>query len=216
MTRLFGFLLAVVGLVSQANAALLVKYDFTGATPADRAKATFAASGVDASVFSGNGNFTTAGFFTGATNLNNSETPQGGFTLSALTASGFVITKINYQFRGSTTTSSPNTRTQSVTLGLSSGENSTESQQITSSLNPLKLGTLEPDAPGLIYTPINDLGPLGINFASRFQSGGANNGIKFQLDYVEVYGELVPEPASMAVFGLLAAPVAFRRLRRRS
>jgi hypothetical protein len=216
MTRLFGWLLAVVGLASQSNAALLVKYDFTGIDADARSRATSKAAGVDASPFAGSGNFNTAGFFTGSANLNGTTNAfQGGFTLSALSATGLAITKIVYNFKGSTNTTSGVSRTQAVELQLTSGESLTESQVITSSSNPLKLASYDLEE-ALIYTPIGELGPLGFNFSSKFQSGNANNNIKFQLDYVEVYGELVPEPASMAVFGLLAAPVALRRLRRKS
>jgi hypothetical protein len=215
MTRLFGLLLAVVGLASQSNAALLVRYDFTGSDADARSAATSKAAGVDASPFAGSGNTNTVGFFTGSANLNGTTNAfQGGFTLSALSATGLVVSKVVYNFRGSANTST-GSRTQAVELQLTTGESLSSTQSITTSSNPLKLASYDLEE-ALIYTPIGELGPLGFNFSSKFQSGTANNNIKFQLDYVEVYGELVPEPASMAVFGLLAAPVAFRRLRRKS
>ncbi|MFZ4470477.1 MAG: hypothetical protein ACOYOZ_14545, partial [Pirellula sp.] len=172
MTRFFGLLLAVVGLASQSNAALLVKYDFTGSTADERSAATSKAAGVDASPFAGNGNTNNVGFFTGAANLNGtSNASQGGFTLSALSATGLVVTKIVYNFKGSTNTSS-GTRTQAVELQLTSGETLPESQLISTTSNPLKLASYDLEE-ALIYTPIGELGPLGFSFFSKFQSGAA-------------------------------------------
>ena len=212
MTRLFGFLIAVAGLASQANAALLVKYDFTGASAVLRVVPTSVSAGVVASDFSGAGNANTPGYWTGSTNLSTTDNSQGGFSLSADTASGFEITRVVFRFRASGMTSA--NRTQTATLTMSTGDNLVGSQSVTSTSNPFVIATLDTD-PVLVYSPIGELGPLGFNFTSKFNSTASNNA-KFQLDYVEVYGELVPEPASMAVFGLLVAPVAFRRLRRKS
>jgi hypothetical protein len=213
MVKFFGLLFAVAGLAMQANAALLVKYDFTGATAADRAKATTVGAGIVASDFAGAGNTTTSGFWTGTTNLNTNDVAQGSFTLETTSATGLEVTKIVYRFRASTTPSA--SRTQTASLTLSSGENLQGIQALTSSSNPFVEPVLELDPP-LSYTPISELGPLSFNFTSKISSNSNTNGAKFQLDYVEVYGSVVPEPASMAVFGMLAVPVALRRLRRKS
>jgi hypothetical protein len=53
--------------------------------------------------------------------------------------------------------------------------------------------------------------------SAKATTGGTSGNItSFSLDNVNFNGTIVPEPASMAVFGLLGAGVAIRRLRRKA
>jgi hypothetical protein len=82
-----------------------------------------------------------------------------------------------------------------------------------------------------LYTvsPVSGFGAYTVTFTQPFAIGtssfeafisaqgtSAGNTTSFSLDNVEFNGTFVPEPASMAVFGLLGAGVAVRRLRRKA
>jgi hypothetical protein len=56
------------------------------------------------------------------------------------------------------------------------------------------------------------------SFVASISALGTSSGTStsFSLDTVNFNGEFVPEPASMAVFGLLGAGLAVRRLRRKA
>jgi hypothetical protein len=58
----------------------------------------------------------------------------------------------------------------------------------------------------------------GVLFRAEIDAKGltGTGSTTFSVDNVTFNGDVIPEPASMAVFGLLGAGVAFRRLRRKA
>lgn len=203
MVRVFGLLVAAIALMAPANAALLT-YSFNGTV----------AGSVDASAGGA-----TAGDFTQATGTGSL---QGG---------------TSYR------TAAPGTNTFELTIGavplklsdLSIRGKKTNTTGGTTSSGALINVFYQIDT-GAGYgasTPVDNFGPTN-NFGTSSLGLGdilllTDNKIKFtidtavstgssvsyEMDWIELSGASVPEPASMAIFGLMGAGLAVRRFRRK-
>lgn len=204
MVKLFGFMLALAAMVSSANAALLVSYQY--AEP-DSKDPTSAASGINADTS------------TGAFSVNN-----GLQRISSSVTNTTAVRKEDFAF----STSAPNsitltsmtfnsalisgTRTVSFTPSFTLDGVTVASNLYSVSGSGFGAYTVTFNQPLLIGT-----GAFVASISAQGTSGGSSgNSTAFSLDNVNFNGELVPEPASMAVFGLLGAGLAVRRLRRKA
>ena len=206
MVKVFGFMLALAAMVSSANAALLVSYQY--AEP-DTKDATFAESGISA-----DGSI-------GSFSINN-----GLERISSSVSNTSTVRTETFAF----STSAPNSITlNSMTFNAALINSGTRTVSFTPSF---KLDGVTVASNLYTVSPVSGFGAYTVTFTQPFvigdssfeafiaaqgTSGGASgNSTSFSLDNVEFNGTFVPEPASMAVFGLLGAGVAVRRLRRKA
>jgi hypothetical protein len=202
MVKLFGFMLALAAMVSSANAALLVSYQYA---EIDSKDPTSFVSGVDANGSLGDFNVNN-GLERIASSVNNTTTTR----------------RENFEF----STASPNSITlNSMTFNSALINTGTRAISFTPSftLGGVALATnlysVSGSGFGAYTVTFNQ--PLVIgsdSFVATIAARGTSSGTStsFSLDNVNFNGTLVPEPASMAVFGLLGAGVAVRRLRRKA
>ena len=202
MVKVFGFMLALAAMVSSANAALLVSYQY--AEP-DSKDATFAESGIsaDGSV--------------GSFSINN-----GLERISSSVNNTSTVRTETFAF----STSAPN----SISLNSMTFNAALISGTRTVSFTPsFKLDGVTVASSLYTVSPVSGFGAYTVTFTQPFvigdssfeafisaQGTSAGTSTSFSLDNVNFNGTFVPEPASMAVFGLLGAGVAVRRLRRKA
>jgi len=204
MVKLFGFMLALAAMVSSANAALLVSYQY--AAP-DSKEPTSSASGVNADPSSGS--FSVNNGLQRISNSVSSTTAirKEDFAFSTSAPNSITLTSMTFNsalISGSRTISfTPSFTLDGVTVAsnLYSVSGSGFDAYTVTFNQPLLIGS----------------GAFVASISAQGTSGGASgNSTSFSLDNVNFNGELVPEPASMAVFGLLGAGLAVRRLRRKA
>jgi len=214
--RFFGMLLAVVAMAQSANAALLSSWNFDTAN---------GANGVVASGITGSATaFTNVGS-AGSHGLNGQIASQQWATASNVANTSATAGGSRYNTFSFTNTGSNPFRLKDLNLDLGrvggSGSNVIRvlvTQQIgAGDEEEVFTVTANNATPSLKGDGLGD--PLlnsGETVTYKFyysRSGSATGGV---IDNIKLEGELVPEPASMAVFGLLGAGVAFRRLRRKA
>ncbi len=227
MIRFFGFLIAVAGLVSQTNAALLVKYDFTSNSGAPTVS---------------NSNVTSAEVDTGLTIQNNRiETAAlnqalaqslsiANFYLGTKVGSSTSISEISFD---ATILSGLNSRASLNLYGLIGSFDNAGVFVADDVDNPIEFisdYTLS-TTPTSYSIKVGGAGVTGMPVAvasgkvfqltvSLYRNGSsigtAGNRPVVALDNVAFSGSAVPEPASMAVFALIGLPVLARRFGRKS
>jgi hypothetical protein len=200
MVKVFGFMLALAAMVSSANAALLVSYQYVEPDVKD-----------PTSVLTG----LTAEGSTGAFNVNN------GLEKIASSVNNTTTTR-KEDFAFSTT--APN----SITVNSMTFDTALITGTRAISFTPsFKLDGV--DVASNLYSvtgsgfdtyTVTFIEPFVIGsgeFVASISAKGASNGTStsFTLDNVNFNGDLVPEPASMAIFGLLGVGAAARRFRRK-
>lgn len=223
MMRFFGLVLVVASMVQSADAALLSAWRFEGST----AGTTSAIPGAfqTAGAFTTNGNVgpgshgipgslqTVSGngvWRTGA-NINNgttaySATRFNSFSYKAAKADTD-ITELKFSGKRNNGNTGTPTVFANVRYSIDGGSEVT-------------LGTLNLTAttmtPFQLATPISLAAGKVIDF--RFYYARQGNATQADLDDIELFGDSqnVPEPASLAIFGLLGTGVALRRMRRKS
>jgi hypothetical protein len=204
MVKLFGFMLAVVAMISSANAALLVSYEFGANEEKDP---TFEATGVVAETSSG------------ALSYNP--------TFDRLHTGGISSSGVSRQERFAFTTTGPNflklsTMTFDTALAVGTRPATvTPTFKLNGATVASNLYTVLPASGFGTYTvsfnPSFKIdGGVSFEAAITFLSQAGSGEARYALDNVKFDGQVCPEPASMAVFGLLGAGVAFRRLRRKA
>jgi hypothetical protein len=67
---------------------------------------------------------------------------------------------------------------------------------------------------GLLLGSFNDVGPLGFSFKAKLN--GSQSNVFLKLDDIELYGSVVPEPTSMAIFSSLGLVAVARRIRKKN
>jgi len=203
MAKLFGFMLALAATISSANAALLVCYQYN---EDDSKDSTSNLAGIDAAGSSGDFSSNNA-LRVISSSVNNTTT----------------IRKESFVF----STTAPNSVTlNTMTFDTAKIGTGTRSIAWTPSF---KLDGVAVSSSLYTVLPSSGFGPYTVTFAPAFvigsgsfeamisaQGSSAGTSTSFSLDNVKFNGTLVPEPASMAVFGLLGAGVAIRRLRRKA
>jgi hypothetical protein len=202
MVKLFGFMLAVAAMVSGANAALLVAYEFGVETEKDP---TFVEPGVDA--LPGEGSFSY-----------NEDTER----IQSFVNNTSTVRQERFGF----STTAPNFIKLSTMTFDSALIIGTRPVSITPSF---KLNGVAVASNLYTVSPVSGFGSYTVTFISPFEIvGGADfqaaisaKGLEgtgttsFAVDNVKFNGDLVPEPASMAIFGLLGVGAAARRFRRK-
>jgi hypothetical protein len=204
MVKLFGFMLALAAMVSSANAALLVSYQY--AEP-DSKDPTSAASGINADTSSGVFSVNNGLQRISSSVSNTTAVRKEDFAFSTSAPNSISLTSMTFNsalISGSRTVSfTPSFTLDGVTVAsnLYSVSGSGFGAYTVTFNQPLLIGT----------------GAFVASISAQGTSGGASgSSTAFSLDNVNFNGELVPEPASMAVFGLLGAGLAVRRLRRKA
>jgi hypothetical protein len=228
MIRFFGFLIAVAGLVSQSNAALLVKYDFTldsGLPTVSNNNVTSAE--VDTGLTIQNDRIETAGL-----NQTLAQTQSiANFYLGAKVGTSTSISEIKFD---ATILSGSNSRASLNLFGLIGSFDNAGVFVADDEDNPIEFIS---DDYTLSTTPtsysikVGDVGVTGMPVAvasgkifqltvSLYRNGtsisSSGNRPVVALDNVAFSGSAVPEPASMAVFALVGLPVLARRFGRKS
>lgn len=208
MVRVFGLLIAALALMAPANAALIVRYDFTADASAT-VDPSLTAAGGSASTFGGSaGNAVGTTSFVGfapdtgvwRTNVGLTTGQSNSFTL---TAGSFpvVVDNIRFSYRRQSPGTTNVTGDVSYTIGAGSPV----------TLDPFAAvnGVNTYDAAGTF----SFLLAAGESVTFNINYNTNANGVEF--GFVELQGSVVPEPASMAIFGLMGAGLAVRRYRRK-
>jgi hypothetical protein len=247
MGKVFGFLLAVALTVSSANAALLLRYDFTNGTGGTNdtnrrnSVAEFAASGLSASEFASSGSSTSIGIninqtapgngtvanpdgvgvYTSRNTLASTSNALGDFSLGfdPLVLGSVNISKVVVRYRSdkllgsSGSPSAPNTMSWSIGGfdGVDvSGSSAFGGTSGNTNSGPYVISTYNFSTP---YVYSDSVNPLGLSLSAT--RTGTTSGVRMQVDYIEFYGQAVPEPASMAIFGAMGLGLVARRFRKK-
>jgi hypothetical protein len=201
MVRIFGLIVALAALMTPASAALLARYDFTG-----NADAT--TNFVTATTFGGTagnavGTTSNAGFApdTGVwrTDIGLTAGEFNSFTLTA-GAAPVTVDNILFSYRRQDGTGNP-----SGTITYKIGSNAEVLVDTFNSANSVNVF----NAAGVFSFALN--AGESVLFSINYDTNV--NGL--EIGFVEVQGSVVPEPASMAIFGTLAGFGLVRRLRRK-
>jgi hypothetical protein len=198
MVRVFGLLIAALALMAPANAALLT-YDFTNSAvgvvdPASTGTATD---------FLGSGAVGATTWTTAAVGQNTFEFTVGSMPvlLSDLEIRGRRIGGSNAAARADVT----------VNYQLDTGSGFGALVYV-DNYQPATTTGVQP----LDFTDLSLAPGAKIRFViDTALSGAGATAVSFEMDYVRLNGGAVPEPASMAIFGLMGAGLAVRRFRRK-
>jgi len=195
MVRVFGLLVAAIALMAPANAALIT-YDFNGSlapTPP-----------VGTGITAGNFNLGTAGGTTDATKLTTASS-AGTFNFFEITVSGpDPVSVSEIAVRHARGASPSPTMTVSYSINGGGLVYVADFNPAASFQNFSTNDNLIPFAPVLLNA--------GDVFRVQFDYEGS---VPVLLDWAKLEGGTVPEPASMAIFGLMGAGLAVRRFRRK-
>jgi hypothetical protein len=196
MNKLLMSIVAIALLVAPANAALLVSYDFSSSAAPSIEAPTYTGTSFSSTV-SGAGVVGTA-FSLGSTTtaFPTYDTNFASFTLTS-TGPGFVVDNITFQY------------------ALTSGSGA--AIKVSSSIDGYASSqTVLAVSPGYLSTSFNNVGFAGNSVTFRFYTAGLTAGVP-SLDLVQVNGATIPEPASIAVFGMIGlGGIVARRFRRKS
>jgi hypothetical protein len=228
MVRIFSFLVCVAAMVSSSQAALLnsyllAKYDFT----ADKT-ATYVLPGVVAEDFTGGGAVTagagTSGYYThnSTTGSASSGTSIGNVSLStSIVGYSLIIDRVVVNYRangalgGRTLFAIVRDPSQDPVVNYT---DATGSQAFSPSgtFRSFNTGFFNPEIVGLTEEGAGE-SALQVEVLGYMSTAGATAlNTRFVIDSIEVYGSVVPEPASIAIFGFLGAGAVVRRLRRKN
>ena len=218
MVKLFGFMLALAAMIGSANAALLLSYEYS----TDK-NATFVESGLIPASDGSSGSFGGPnGVVSAQQSSSGSSTTRNSnerFFFSTNAASAAQITSMT--FVGAVASGSRvQTWTAAFNLGTAVGDGLDSSPPEDGFVAGTTItGTISGPV-GNMYT-VTFATPISLTSANILRTtinaaGVGTSTTTVTLDDVKFYGSVVPEPASMAVFGLLGAGVAIRRLRRKA
>ena len=198
MVRVFGLLIAALALMAPANAALL-SYEFTNSA----AGVVDPTSAGTATNFQGSGSVGATSWTTAAVGQNTFEFTAG--------SSPLLLTDLEIRGRriGGSNGAARADVTVNYQLDTGSGYGA-----------PVFVDNYQPaSTTGVNPLDFNDLVLLPgskIRFViDTALSGALATAVSFEMDYVRLNGGAVPEPASMAIFGLMGAGLAVRRFRRK-
>ncbi|MCE2750269.1 MAG: PEP-CTERM sorting domain-containing protein [Pirellula sp.] len=211
--RFFGLILAVVAMAQSANAALLSTWNFDSnadaVVSAGVAGTGTAFTNVGTAGSNGiNGAISSQRWAT-ATNVTNTSAAAGDskyntFSFTNTGSNPYVLTDMAFDL-GRVGGSGTNVIRVLVTQQIGTGS---EDEVFSVTANS---GTLSSKGDSLVNTLLSP----GETVTYRFyysRSGSTSGGL---IDNIMLNGELVPEPASMAIFGLLGVGAAARRFRRK-
>lgn len=227
MNKVFGFLIAIAGLVSQANAALLVKYDFASDSGLPTVYNNNVNSAeVDTALTIQNDRIETAGL----NQILSSTSSVANFYLGANAGSSTSISEISFDaiiLSGSDGRASLNLfgligNFNNLGVFVADDEDSPiefVEDFVLSKTNPTSFsiavgGTGVSSMP--LSMPSGKVLQLTMSLYRNGTSISSTNRPVVALDNVAFSGSAVPEPASMAVFALIGLPVLARRYGRKS
>ena len=243
MVRFFGLVLAFAATISSANAALLVSYNFGESLSKAPTVAPNVAAAASDGQFGQSDTF--GGTAVAAVNAGNSSQGRTeSFYIAPSEANSFILlNSLSFDAKRTynATTTSGTLRTVLASLGLNvgnpivgdNGETGLLADPIASGF---QAGTSVPAAsytvsPSLTTSLTSTFQTFTVTFPNPLKidankilrtnltlTGAANTGgvtTVYQLDNVNFYGTVVPEPSSMAVFGLLSVGAMVRRIRRK-
>jgi hypothetical protein len=222
MMKTFGFLVCVFATMSASQAALLASYTFTG-----NKNATSVASGLTASAFTGGGPVRTSDNGNLGWYDHNQRSPEGpvdsvvaGAVNLTADAGLFVrLTKVvlKYRSRGSLATPATNAK---IFAGISTTSSSVFDPSGTSAngqgnnqSNLDNFFTWEYLVTDGTFNSTAAFDVLARTSGSTVAPDSFNRNLN--IDSIEVFGDVVPEPASMAIFGLFGVGAVAGRFRRR-
>jgi hypothetical protein len=210
MLRIFSLGIALLATSLSANAALLVSYNFSS-TNGSVYNPTSKDSGVDASAFNPNsggsvasGIYTAGGTLSGTTGSQN----KGDFSLSPLDHNSLLqIDRIVLDFGPSAQLNS--SRNMVVTLNLPDG-------------SALTATSANGAGTGLVAFDNLDLGLLltadqsAFSFTAKLNGTQSTPAVMLRLDNIQIYGSVVPEPTSIAIFSSIGMIAVVRRIRKKN
>lgn len=211
--RFFGLFLAVVAMAHSANAALLSTWNFdssanavvasgvTGTGTAFTNVGTAGSNGINGSISSQR--------WATATNVTNSSASAGGpryntFSFTNTGANPYVLTNLSLDLARVNGTGTNLIRVM-VTQQIGAGD---EDEVFTATSNSATLSA-KGDSLGAVALASGET----VTYRFYYSRQGTANGAL--IDNIQLNGDLVPEPASMAIFGLLGVGAAARRFRRK-
>lgn len=198
MVRVFGLLIAALALMAPANAALLT-YDFTSSAAG---AVDPAAAGSTATPFQGSGAVGSTSWTTAAVGQNTFEFTVGSTPLQLT----------DLEIRGRRINGNPSATARADVA---------VSYQIDTGSGYGALVFIDSIQPGISYAnQPYDFSDVLLASGSKIRfvidtTVGAGTSVSFEMDSVKLNGGAVPEPASMAIFGLMGAGLAVRRFRRK-
>ena len=212
--RFLGLFLAVVAMAQTANAALLSTWNFDSNADA------VVASGVSGSATA----FVNVGT-TGSNGINGSIASQRWATAANVSNTSATLGSAKYNAISFTNNGPSPLLLDSMTLDMAriggTGTNviralvtstvdaGPEEEIFTVTANTATLSTKGDTLGGVTL-----LAGQTVTYKFYYSRSGTATGAIF--DNIQIYGNVVPEPASMAIFGLMGAGVAVRRLRRKA
>jgi hypothetical protein len=197
MTKVFGFLVCLMATMGVSQAALLASYTFTGNKNA---------TGVDASLtadaFTGSGT-APATFYehnNGSTTNSGGQTSIGTVQLTPNVAGySFSYTRVVVKYRARGDLGLNN----KIFVGINDDLNGVEYTDPTGTSNNAAASS-----------PASDFFTFDTTLTTPGSTAAMLNR-RLQIDSIELFGDVVPEPASMAIFGLLGVGAAAGRFRRK-
>ncbi len=217
MLRKFCLSLVMMLAAGVANGALLVKYDFNPAngSPASAYNPASVDSLVTASAFNPNsGGSVASGVYTAGGTLNtNANNNKGDFTLQANDVqSQVLIDRIVFRFAPSVNQNA--NRNIVVGLVLPDGSEITAVNAVGTTANTYTVQDSTDLA--LLLQSFNEVGTLNFNFNAKLNGTQTSPQVLLRLDDIEIYGSVVPEPTSIAIFSSLGLVAVARRFRKKN
>jgi len=196
-----------------ANAALLVKYDFSSnGNPASTYNPASVDPLLNASAFNPNSNgAVSAGAYVAGGSLTTSNIHKGDFALEAIDPQKqILLDRVVFKFAPSINLA--NNRRLIVTMVLPDGSEITD--QTTDGALSATFKVSDNTGLGVLFGTFNDVGSLGFSFKAKLN--GTQSNVFLKLDDIELYGSVVPEPTSMAIFSSLGLVAVARRIRKKN
>lgn len=222
MTKVFGFLVCLLAMAGASQAALLASYTFTNTKAADKVDGSLVAD-----PFNGGGTATNNGASAlnwyehngGSTTTLNGLTNIGTVTLTPnLPGYSFSFLRVKVKYRAKGDLGSGN----KIFMAINDDVNGAIYRDPTGTSN---IAGTSPQTDNFytwdstLATPVigDPDSPLSLSLSSFVTPGSAAsaNNRRVQIDSIEFYGDIVPEPASMAIFGLLGIGAVAGRFRRK-
>ncbi|MCY3005246.1 MAG: PEP-CTERM sorting domain-containing protein [Planctomycetota bacterium] len=204
MVKFFGLMFALAAMVSSANAALLVSYNFND--PDSTKDPSVVTSGISAETSVGNWNSSASTFNLTQSVSSTGTTRSESFKFNVVSPNSVTLDTFTFDAG----VAGPRTVGFTPTFKLNN-------VLVSSSLYTVS----QASGSGAYTVTFNPQFAIGAGstfeglISARATTGGTSGNLtSLSLDNVNFNGALVPEPASMAVFGLLGAGFAIRRLRR--
>ena len=216
MTKVFGFLVCLMATMGVSQAALLASYTFTG-----NKNATGVEVSLSADPFTGPGTASTTFYEhnNGSTTTSGGQTSNGTVQLTPnVSGYSFSYTRVVVKYRAKGDLGLNN----KIFVGINDDQNGVEYKDPTGTSN--NAAAISPANDFYTFdttltTPIigDPDSPLSLSLFSFVTPGSTANSTnrRLQIDSIELFGDVVPEPASMAIFGLLGVGAAAGRFRRK-